>query len=382
VLNDLYRPLTVEEIAASTLVSATVLAGLDPEKVYGLWTFNKRHQRMWRERGEDGAGRDRYEMVPKPREEWLAVPIPLSDAGLSRAYVDAARERIRQNGSRRPPSTAAQRFWQLSGGLVRCAECGSVLSPIARLRRGRLDAWYQCRQHSGSGLRDCEHTRYYRADVLEETVWTAVHGLLSDPQRLLRQYKAHLVRQRRQMRGDPDREVRDLAGRLQKLDQKESYVLEVASDTSMPKERLQAKLGEFEEQRKELQRALQEAERRQEALRRPQKNLRSLHFILLQMDRMKLNQASPQDRRRVYEGLQLQASVDRNGKIRLSGIFDPDVYLPGLLKDPPTDPDAPRPKVPKGTEVLVTTPCAHCLPKVSKGTTGLVTTSDTRRSSG
>jgi hypothetical protein len=186
----------------------------------------------------------------------------------------------------------------------------------------------------------------------------------------VRQYKAHLQDQRRQMRGDPDKAVRDLLGRLQKLDQKESYLLDMAADTFMPKESLQSKLAEFEEQRKVLRKALREAEARQNALRRPRENLANFNSVLLQMDRMKLNQASPEDRHRVYQALRLQATVDREGKIRLSGIFDPDVYLPGVLRDPPTDPPTPRPRVPKNTKVQVSTPCAKC-----------VASSDTRRSS-
>jgi hypothetical protein len=160
VLSDLYRPLTFDEIAASEPVSATVLARLDPEKVYGLWTYGKRPQRR-RERGEDGEPRDRYQMVPKPGEEWVAVLVPLSDAGLSRAHVDAARERISGN-RRRPPSTVAGRFWQLSGGIVRCGECGSALSPKSRRRHsGKVDSWYTCRQKHYHGPRDCTHTRSY-----------------------------------------------------------------------------------------------------------------------------------------------------------------------------------------------------------------------------
>ncbi len=371
VLNNLYRPLTVEEVTDASLVSPEVVRSLDREKRYGLWTWNKRYQRRWRERGEGGQHRDRYEMVPRPRAEWLAVPVLLSGADLSRAHVDAARKRISGN-KRRPPSTVAGRFWQLSGGIVRCAECGSVLSAKARQRpSNKTDFWYTCRKLNNSGSRACTHTRCYRADVLEETIWTIVHSLLSDPQRLLRQYKTHLRRKREQMRENPEKEVHDLAGRLQKLDQKEGYLLDVAADTSMPKESLRTKLAELEEQRKELRKALREAEARQHALRQPRKNLADLHFVLLQMDRMKLNQASPEDRRRLYEALRLQAIVDREGKIRLNGIFDPDVYLPGVLRDPPADPRKPRPKVPNDIRVQVTTPCARC-----------VTTSDTRRAWG
>jgi site-specific DNA recombinase len=369
VKNPLYRPLSTEEIVASMPVLPEVARSLDPKEDYGLWTWNKRHQRMWRERSEDGEHRDRYQMVPRPKDEWLGVPIPLSDAGLSRAHVDAARERIEQNGGRRPPSTAAHRFWQLSGGIVRCDECGSVLSPTARRRpNGKIDSWYMCRQRYNSGRRDCTSGRFHRADVLEESVWRIVYGFLSDPQRLVRQYEAHVQDQRRQMREDPDKEVRDLHGRLQKLDQKESYLLDMAADTSMPRESLQSKLAQFDQQRKVLRNALREAEARQDALRRPRENLANFNRALLQMNRMKLSKASPEDRRRVYQALQLQATVDRDGNIRLSGIFDPDVYLPGVLRDPPTDPSTPLPRMPKGIKVQVITPCAKC-----------VTTSNTRR---
>ena len=64
-----------------------------------------------------------------------------------------------------------------------------------------------------------------------------VHGLLSDPQRLLRQYKTHLRRKRGQMRRDSEKEVRDLARRLQKRAHKEGYLLDVAADVSSPSRR-------------------------------------------------------------------------------------------------------------------------------------------------
>ena len=69
----------------------------------------------------------------------------------------------------------------------------------------------------------------------------------------------------------------------------------------------------------------------------------------------------PEDRRRVYEALRLEVTVDREGKIQLNGIFDPDVYLPGVLQDPPTDPRNQSPKVPNDIRVQVTTPCTGCV---------------------
>jgi hypothetical protein len=330
VLNDLYRPLTVEEIAASTLVSATVLARLDSEQVYGLWTYGKRHQEMWRERSEEGEPRDRYETVPKPRDEWLAVPISLSDADLSRADVDAARECISSN-TRRPPSTAAGRFWQLSGGIVRCRECGCVLSPKSRRRpSGKVDSWYTCRQRRTNGSTwDCPHTRMYRADVLENSVWEAVWKLLTNPEHMLRQYDRYIERHRGQMRGNPDKEAQDLFERLQKLKRRRSRYLDLAADGVITsREELRAKLAEVDEQREALQKALRQARDRQETIQRLQQNRKTLETTLERFAARRglgLAHLGPEDRRQVLQALRLQVLVNKHGDVGISGVFDSDI---------------------------------------------------------
>jgi len=66
----------------------------------------------------------------KPREEWVAVPVP--DPGFPREWVDAAREAIKDN--RRPPSSN-RRFWELSGSLLYSGCCGHVMRPDSRVRK-------------------------------------------------------------------------------------------------------------------------------------------------------------------------------------------------------------------------------------------------------
>jgi hypothetical protein len=45
--------------------------------------------------------------------------------------------------------------------------------------------------------------------------------------------------------------------------------------------------------------------------------------------------------------------VDEEGQVRLSGIFDPDVHLHFVMKDPPVDPSRPLPKIPQGSRIEV-----------------------------
>jgi hypothetical protein len=47
--------------------------------------------------------------------------VPVLDAGISREWVDAAREAVKDN---RVPSSAGHRFWELSGGIFCCGGCG------------------------------------------------------------------------------------------------------------------------------------------------------------------------------------------------------------------------------------------------------------------
>jgi site-specific DNA recombinase len=84
ILDDVYRPHTYEEV--KTQVSPDVAAPLDPEKRYGIWWFNRRRttRKQVAEPNGDG-GRDykkRQKVAEKPREEWIAVPVP--DSGVPR----------------------------------------------------------------------------------------------------------------------------------------------------------------------------------------------------------------------------------------------------------------------------------------------------------
>ncbi len=79
ILDDVYRPHAFEEVEA--LVSADVAARLDPQKRYGIWWFNRRRQKRTQV-SENGTGgrsyRQRTTTVMKPKEEWIAVPVPES----------------------------------------------------------------------------------------------------------------------------------------------------------------------------------------------------------------------------------------------------------------------------------------------------------------
>lgn len=173
--DDVYRPHTFEEIAA--LVAPEVAARLDSEKHYGVWWFNRRKPKTTPVAVSDGNERrykKRVRYTLRPREEWIAVPVPYS--GVPREVADAARAAIKDN---RAPSNAGRRFWELSGGFIRCGLCGRVMNAHTTANPGKPTYfYYTCRTRYKNGMEACGNKKYQAAITVESRVWEAVSGLL------------------------------------------------------------------------------------------------------------------------------------------------------------------------------------------------------------
>ena len=88
---DAYFPHTYSEVAA--LVGPSVAAQLDKEKFYGIaWTFRYDWKVLDRKRRSDGTYRNMHKRGEKPREEWLALPVP--DSGIPREVAERARNNV------------------------------------------------------------------------------------------------------------------------------------------------------------------------------------------------------------------------------------------------------------------------------------------------
>jgi hypothetical protein len=122
---------------------AEVAARLNPEERYGILWFDQTRVRrnQTSEIGPEGTiYRRRSNSTGKPRQEWVAVPIP--DAGIPRDWVNTARESIKDN---RPISSAGSRKWPLSGGVFLCGGCGRRMFPNGSGgRNGRTYVYYRC----------------------------------------------------------------------------------------------------------------------------------------------------------------------------------------------------------------------------------------------
>ncbi len=94
-LNDVYCSYSYEEV--KPLVAPEVAARLDHEQRYGIFWHNTKRN-MYKHVTESRLNGKTYhkkrKVTPKPREEWIAVPVPSS--GTPQDWVDTARETIRE----------------------------------------------------------------------------------------------------------------------------------------------------------------------------------------------------------------------------------------------------------------------------------------------
>ena len=122
VLNDLYKPHSYEEMAE--LLGPEALSRLEPGSLYGVQWHNRRKTTTRMVSEPDGNGGRRYRKrrttQQRPREEWIAVPVPSS---IPAAVVEAARQRIGEN--RAQVRKHLTREWELRG-LLRCS-CGASM---------------------------------------------------------------------------------------------------------------------------------------------------------------------------------------------------------------------------------------------------------------
>ena len=316
--SELYAPHTYEEVAA--LVEPGEGACLDKGTVYGLWTWNTRkttRRKVWDETA--GEFKSRYSYAPRPREEWLYVPIP--DAGVSREVVEAARQSLKDNA--RKPSKAAKRFWELSGGILRCGECGHTLRPNSAHKKGNTQFhYYTCRSRYNTGpSRDCGNRKYLRAEQIEEQVWGFVCGLLRDPERIREGLDRLIEEERTQAGRDPERDAEFWSRKIAEVEVERRGYQRLAAKGHMTEQELGVALEELEKTRETIERELEAARARGEALQRLEHDRDALMEFYAGMVSETLEDLAPEERHRIYNLFRLGVRFRPDWPLEITGVF-------------------------------------------------------------
>jgi site-specific DNA recombinase len=316
--SELYAPHAFEEVAV--LVEPGVAARLDKGAVYGLWTWNTRktiRRKVWDETA--GAFKIRYNYAPRPREEWLFVPVP--DAGVPREIVETARQSLKDNA--RKPSGAAKRFWELSGGILRCGECGHTLRPnSARKKKGRQFHYYSCRSRYNTGPnRDCGNRKYLRAEQIEAQVWEFVCGLLRDPERI-RAGLDRLIEEERSNAGrEPERDEEFWSRKITEIEVERRGYHSLAAKGQMTDEELASALSELDEDRETAEHELEATRAKVKALQRLEHDRDALMKSYAGMISETLEDLAPEERHRIYKLLRLGVRFRPDWPLEITGVF-------------------------------------------------------------
>jgi hypothetical protein len=259
----------------------------------------------------------RTKVTMRPRKEWVGVPVP--DVGIPKWVVEAAREVLLENTAAK---NSSGRFWELSGGVARCALCGWRMVMQTRRRGKNTYYYYRCAHRQAEGKNGCPNGRHWSALQLEGAVFDAVSAFLLDPDRMRSQLADLVERERVANMEDPQATETAWLERLAELDAKRGRFQDMAAEGLITMDELRAKLGALDEHRVAAQRELAAAKAHRERLAQLECDVSTLIETYSGMVPTGLANLTPEERNQIYRILRLRADVGADGEIELSGVID------------------------------------------------------------
>jgi len=329
VQDDLYKAHTFEEV--EELVSPEVAAKLDPAERYGLWRYGRRRftRTQLSEPGPNGRTyRKRQRWTFRPEEAWISVPVP--DAGIPREWIEAARKAIKDN---RRTSNAGRRLWELSGGILRCAQCGWTMyahtTPPSPKKRY---FYYVCKAKYKKGPDFCSASKSHGAEGLEARVWQEIRGYLKEPQQLRADLDRMIELERSGARGDSGREMELWANKVSEIEHKRARYQEMAASDLITFDELRSRFSELEETRRTAERELETLRGRQEHVRDLERDRDDLLRSLEEVAPEALDSLTTEERHRFYKMLRLEVLAHPDGSLEISWAGSPEM-IPALGDD-------------------------------------------------
>src|SRR5215218_7778024 len=316
ITNDVYRPHSFEEIAG--LVTPEVAARLDPGRQYGIQWFNRKKASVHTITEPDGNGGRRYRkrsyVKLRPREEWIAVPVP---AHLPRELVDRAKSALEnRRGYERKGLT---RGWELRG--ILCCPCGSGMgTQTSRSKAGSNYHYYTCvRRRKLGKICTCTQKSLGAIEV-ESTVWDFISNLLQDPKKISAGMETLIEQERATDPQDAAIDAKVWKQKIVEYARKRSAYQDQQAAGLMTLEELGSKLQELDDARRLAEAELEALMRHQEHIENLEKDREALLKSMAEIVPDALKALTPQERNKIYRMLRVEVAPFEEG-YEVSGAF-------------------------------------------------------------
>jgi site-specific DNA recombinase len=312
IMSDVYLAHTFEEVAR--IVSPEVASRLDPKKRYGIsWYGRQRHTYTQSVRIKDG--KKTYprikRSVPVPREEWIGVPV--TDSGIPREWVLAAREAIKDNVR---ASNCGRRFWELTGGVLRCATCGYAMGTNFITARGT--GYYRCGRKYRLGSDVCSQGKTFRAVETETMVWGFVSDVLKEPARLERGLDQLVEQEKALTATGPGEDGTTWLRKLTELETQEERLLDLYLENKLDMDRYERRLAQIRLTRKTAEDELVRIKAKADHVEQLERDKEALLNHYARIVPEQLDTLEPEERNRVYKMLDLTVLAHENGNLELT----------------------------------------------------------------
>ncbi len=224
----------------------------------------------------------------------------------------AAKEASKDN---KRVSNCGRRFWELTGGVLRCATCGYAMGTNFLTDRGI--GYYRCGRRYRLGLDACSQSKTLRAVETEALVWEFVSDVLKDPTRLKRGLDEMVEREKALISRGPAEEGKAWLKKLAELETQKERLLDLYLENKLD-------MGRYEKRHTQIEQSLETV---QGELARIEG--RDAHVDLLERDRdallnhysrivpEHLDNLEPEERNRVYKMLDLTVMAHASGSLDL-----------------------------------------------------------------
>jgi site-specific DNA recombinase len=285
---------------------------LESDHVYGVnWSGRKRSQ------FKSSRGKDRV-VHYTPREEQVPVPVDLTGSGLDRGTIERARQAIKDN---KQPSKVGGRFWELSGGILKCAHFGKHMIAYSRKSRdgSKFHIYYRCRYGALPAF-ECTNRKSHRAEELETRAWLMVYETATDPEGALMQGLTETYEERKRALGSGGAAKRSaLMEALAKIETKRRNYWSMAASGDIPLGVMREEVAALDEEKSGIEAELEATKDTAEQLEALEGWFESLKQTLQWEEdwdiELGLDLGENEERRKLYRRMGINFTVDENGTL-------------------------------------------------------------------